>query len=578
MHRAFRFATYRPALVLICLLGLVIQAGAQEVASTWYDRQSEWNGFNRYHFTIADRPAYLVVPQKVAPGRPWVWRARFPNYHAEMDIALLQRGFHLAYIDVADLFGSPRALDAFDQNYEFLTTRVGLTSKVALEGVSRGGLFVYNWAARHPERVACIYADTPVLDFKSWPGGRGAGVGSSAAWKKCLAAYELDEDAALKYSNNPIDHAAILAHAKIPLLHVVSENDQVVPPAENTYVLKKRLEDYGHELEVISLPEGTDASRGHHFEHPDPDRVVAFIENHAGMGLVDREALLENAKQIVFLGDSITYAGQYTDSFAAWLLTREYDVVPTVINVGLPSETVSGLSEDGHAGGRFPRPDLAERLERVLSLTKPDLVFACYGINCGIYQPFSESRFESYQRGINALRDQVSQVGASLVLITPPTYDDARANREFSYNGVLDRYSQWLIELRNEGVLVVDLHGPMTGELMSRRKSEPEFTFQPDAVHPNAEGHWLMARVLFGWFGDVKASSAKSPASWLASTSLSPELLELVRRRQTILRDSYLSNAGHTRPGISSGLPLDQALAQAKEITRTIARAIHESQ
>src|SRR2546425_2764856 len=37
------------------------------------------------------------------------------------------------------------------------------------------------------------------------------------------------------------------------------------------------------------------------------------------------------------------------------------------LNLGLPSETVSGLSEEGHAGGQFPRPDLLERLARVLA-------------------------------------------------------------------------------------------------------------------------------------------------------------------------------------------------------------------
>jgi len=32
-----------------------------------------------------------------------------------------------------------------------------------------------------------------------------------------------------------------------------------------------------------------------------------------------------------------------------------------ILNLGLPSETVSGLSEPNHAGGAFPRPDLHER-------------------------------------------------------------------------------------------------------------------------------------------------------------------------------------------------------------------------
>ena len=50
------------------------------------------------------------------------------------------------------------------------------------------------------------------------------------------------------------------------------------------------------------------------------------------------------------------------------------------------------MSEEGHAGGKFPRPDLHERLDRALPKTKPDLVFACYGMNDGIYLPLDEAR------------------------------------------------------------------------------------------------------------------------------------------------------------------------------------------
>ena len=47
--------------------------------------------------------------------------------------------------------------------------------------------------------------------------------------------------------------------------------------------------------------------------------------------------------------------------------TQHSDRKFKVINCGLPSETVSGLSEPDHAGGKFPRPDLHERLGRVLA-------------------------------------------------------------------------------------------------------------------------------------------------------------------------------------------------------------------
>lgn len=247
---------------------------------SWPGRRATWNGYDQFHFSVADRKCYVVVPKQAAPGNPWVWRARFPQYHAEMDVTLVGKGYHLAYIDVAGLFGSPQAVRIGDQFYECLTKRHGLAAKPALEGVSRGGLFVYNWAAKNPDKVACIYADTPVCDFKSWPGGKGKGLGSPGAWAACLKAYNMTENEAIEYGKNPVDNLSPLASAKIPILHIVSETDRVVPPPENTYLLKERLEKLGGTIEIISVPEGTEKSNGHHFEHPEPQRVVDFIVLH----------------------------------------------------------------------------------------------------------------------------------------------------------------------------------------------------------------------------------------------------------------------------------------------------------
>ncbi len=309
---------------------------------------------------------------------------------------------------------------------------------------------------------------------------------------------------------------------------------------------------------------------GHHFDHPQPDRVVNFVARHTAAAQSNRRELLRRAKRIIFLGNSITYAGHYVAMFDAWLLTQKLDSPPIVINVGLPSETVSGLSEEGHAGGRFPRPNLAERLERVLAVTKPDLVFACYGINCGIYQPFDEQRFRSYQHGIENLKKQVEAVGATLVLITPPFYDDRRAKKSFSYDCVLDRYAKWLLAGREEGWLLVDLHEPMAREVAKRRGSHPDFTFQPDAVHPNAAGHWFMAGQLFRWFGDRRAADAESPQKMLVAREIPEDVLHTVRQRLNLRRDAYLGAAGHKRPGIRAGSPIPEAEQQARQLTAKI--------
>jgi lysophospholipase L1-like esterase len=298
--------------------------------------------------------------------------------------------------------------------------------------------------------------------------------------------------------------------------------------------------------------------------------TLCVLVSFATADAADRMDLLRRSNTIVFLGDSITFGGHYVACFDAWLLTQGLAQRPTVINAGLPSETVSGLSEDGHAGGRFPRPDLAERLQRVLTLTKPDLVFACYGINCGIYQPLDDERFRRYQEGMRKLKHQVDAAGATLVLITPPFYDDQRSKKPFSYNAVLDRYSEWLLAQRKEGWLVVDLHGPMTAEVKERRRNEPEFTFQPDAVHPNAGGHWFMAQQLIHWFGDRQAARSESAENMLAARGQPADKMQLVQQRMTVLRNAYVGAAGHQRPGVRAGLPLPEAQQKAQELSDEI--------
>jgi lysophospholipase L1-like esterase len=271
--------------------------------------------------------------------------------------------------------------------------------------------------------------------------------------------------------------------------------------------------------------------------------------------------LVKNSKRILFLGDSITASGQYVALFDAWLVSNRWKHTPQVINCGLPSETISGLSEEGHAGGKFPRPDLFERLDRVLDLVKPDLVFACYGINCGIYLPFDEGRFAKYQDGWKGLKRKVEAAGGKLIVITPPFFDDLRSPKDgFSYNEVLDKYSDWLVKQRDVGWTVIDLHGPMTAYVKKARAADLKFTLQPDGVHPNGDGHKFMADALIAGLSPRKPASADMPK----------ELLPLVQQRMSILRDAYVAAAGHKRPGVAKGLPVDEATAKAAELTTKI--------
>lgn len=279
---------------------------------------------------------------------------------------------------------------------------------------------------------------------------------------------------------------------------------------------------------------------------------------------------LQNAKRVVFLGDSITAAGQYVANVEAWMLTQKWERRPFIINAGLPSETVSGLSEDGHAGGKFPRPDLAERLDRVLAVTKPDLIIACYGMNCGIYLPFDEARHGRYEAGLKNLRDKAAKVGARVIHITPPFYDDQQSPKPFSYNAVLDRYSDGLLAHRVDGWVVIDLHHAMSAAVKERRAKDPKYTMQPDGVHPNGDGHWLVAQQFIRACGDESVTKFATPQEMLAAHKVPDGVLSLVQQRSNTLRDAYVATAGHKRPGVAAGLPLEQAEQKAAELTKQI--------
>jgi pimeloyl-ACP methyl ester carboxylesterase len=269
-----RTATMMAAAVVLAI-SILPQLRADD-GSPFPGTESQWNGFDRYDFSVDGRDCLVVVPKAAAPGRPWIWRTEFFGHEPQADLALLNKGFHVVYLDVQDMYGAPVAIKHMDAFYDGLVGRRGLSKKTVLEGFSRGGLFAFNWAAAHPDRVACIYVDAPVCDFKSWPGGKGKGGGSPDDWRKCLQAYGLSEAEAMAYQHNPIDNLKPLAKAGVPLIHVVGDADEVVPLEENTAIVEKRYKELDGKITVI-VKKGV----GHHpHSLKDPAPIVDFILEH----------------------------------------------------------------------------------------------------------------------------------------------------------------------------------------------------------------------------------------------------------------------------------------------------------
>ena len=468
---------------VFCALLLVPFAFGQGVLEV--QSEGEWHGHRQLRFTFEGHGAHLVVPAHAAPSRPWVWRARFPGYHTEVDQLLVERGHHIAYLDTGGMLGSDRAMGLWDRFYEALIAEHELAPRPALEGVSRGGLFVYRWAALHPERVSCIYADTPVCDIRSWPLGDGRGLGHPATWQGLLKEFGMTHAQALEYTHNPIDLMAPIAGAHIPLMTVVSRNDVVVPPAENTDVLATRFRQLGGDICILSVAEGTQASNGHHFTHPDPLRAADFIERHSSGtptptgygalrgGLANCRIRFEQELKgrVAFLGGSITSRGAWQAEVCQYLRSRFPKTDFEFIDAGVPSM--------GSTPGAF-------RLEsEVLGLGRVDLLFQEAGVN-------DSTNGRSPQEMIRGMEGVLRQA-----VLNNPAMDCIVMH--FVDPGKMRTYRAGQVpEVVQRHELVADHYGVSTIHLaleVTERIDGGQFTWSDDFknLHPAPFGHRLYA-------------------------------------------------------------------------------------
>ena len=280
------------------------------------------------------------------------------------------------------------------------------------------------------------------------------------------------------------------------------------------------------------------------------------------------------ADRVLFLGDSITHAGHYISIIETQLRQVNDNQVPEIINLGLPSETCSGLSEPDHP---FPRPNVHERLDRALEKIKPDLVIACYGMNDGIYHPFNEERFHAYQAGIKKLVEKVTSSGAKIILVTPPPFDPlplkkkgkllpANTDKNFAWfqiyenydADVIARYAKWIMKQQDQVEKVIDVYHPITSFVNVKRKDDADFVLSGDGVHINNTGHEILASAIWKELGLPGEIAPK------------PELLSLVSEKQKLMKLAWLTHVRHKRPGPNSKLTLKQAREKEAELNRRV--------
>jgi len=312
--------------------------------------------------------------------------------------------------------------------------------------------------------------------------------------------------------------------------------------------------------------------------------------------------ILAGVNRIVFLGDSNTYAGQHVEYVEAIVAARMPGRSIEIINLGLPSETASGLSEPEHP---YPRPCVHERLDRTLARLKPQLVIVCYGMNDGIYYPLSPDRLAKFAEGMSKLVEKVTVAGAKIILLTPPPFDalpvrakvlpPGRESYSYArpyqaYDQTLATYSLWLKGQARLGWTVLDIREPMIASGSARRVGTPDYTLAGDGIHYNATGHWIVAKEILVALGvgpqeeidGIGFHSAQRGKDSIAFPDVfgadnpgeSAQLVKLIHDRQTLMKDAYLTEIGHKRPDMPKGLALADATKKAEAIDKEIRQLV----
>lgn len=257
---------------------------------------TDFKGYACAEFKIDGHDCKVVKPKRVAKNAPWIWRARFWAHEPQTDIALLERGFHLIYCDVAELMGNKVAIETWNKLYAILHN-AGLGQKGVLEGMSRGGVYALNWAAVNPDKVSAVYVDNPLLDCKVL--ARNMENDLSQMTKDFMAAYNLKNKADIQnFKGSPIDKTKAIAKGHYPILILCAENDEYVPPGEQAIPFENKIKAEGGEIKVI-IKKGF---KHHPHSFPNPTQIVDFLLPAVDKDFYIAEKKYDSYKTLVMAG------------------------------------------------------------------------------------------------------------------------------------------------------------------------------------------------------------------------------------------------------------------------------------
>jgi lysophospholipase L1-like esterase len=194
---------------------------------------------------------------------------------------------------------------------------------------------------------------------------------------------------------------------------------------------------------------------------------------------------VESGDTIAVIGDSITEQKQYSVFMEDYLLMCQPTDNLQVSQFGWGGETAAGYQK---------------RMKNDTLRFKPTLITTCFGMNDGGYGPLTKERADLYRTSQQQIVDRAKKAGVRTIIVGSPGCVDTDKFRgpkvSAVYNKTLGELRDIAREVAEENHLVfADVHTPMMDAMKkAKQKYGKEYHVGgPDGVHPDANGHLVMA-------------------------------------------------------------------------------------
>lgn len=403
-------------------------------------------------FTCQGKTAFLALPKKPAPGKktPWLWYCpsdyNLPGKLEQWMIdKCLTNGIAVAGINLSGDFGTPAGRAAMTAFYQEVTQNRGLTKKACMLARSYGGTQMYNWAAEHPESVACLAGIYPVCNLASYPG-----------LKAAAGKYGMSQEQFVKKlrNHNPIDRLAPLARAKVPIYHNTGDVDNLVPGKDNSFLLAERYKALGGDITVTVFK-----GQGHNY-------WTGFFEDKAMAEFIIKHAKrVASFPKVLIIGDSIS--GGYSKS-----LIKLLDGKAEVVKLGAVATYRINKEAFWHSSGTAKNLDFGsakacvadlERFEKHLAETRYDLIHFNFGLN-DIFRGRKgtwHNPVDQYAKDLAKIVMLLKTNGAKIIWANttpiPANDPDRPEGEDLIYNAAAEKV------MKKNHIPINDLHSVVTG-------------------------------------------------------------------------------------------------------------------